>query len=124
MYKGILLLVGKLCMIKENSYKERRRLALGVKFNREYQEIIDDMIPAIASIPDCHSFFDMTLEEWTDMEAQDKGECLRTLADDLFYGLGVEHQIDVGAGTLEYDADKHLIKVKPDAAVVHVINLI
>lgn len=97
---------------------------MGVKFNREYQDIIDEMIPAIASIEDCHMFFDMTLEEWSALEDQEKVECMRTLADDLFYGLGSEGQLEVGSGVLEYDADKHLIKVKPDDAVVHVINLI
>lgn len=61
---------------------------MGVKFNREYQDIIDEMIPAIASIEDCHMFFDMTLEEWSALEDQEKVECMRTLADDLFYGLG------------------------------------
>jgi hypothetical protein len=96
---------------------------VGVKFTRAYREIIDDLVPAIASIRDCHLFLEMSPEDWSRMAEQERTECIRTLADDLFYGLGAERRIAVGSGLLEYDAEKHLIKVKPDSAVIHLINL-
>lgn len=97
---------------------------MGVKYKREYRDIINDLVPAIASIPDCHLFFGMTTDEWNSLAAREQMECLRTLADDLFYGLGSVPKIEVGAGMLEYDARNHLIKVKPDSSVVRLIHLI
>lgn len=97
---------------------------MGVKFNRMYSEIIENMVPAIASIENWHLFLGMSDEDWLGLKEQEKLDCIRTLADDLIYCLGSERQVDVGSGTVEYDAGKHLIKVKPDGAVVHVIRLI
>jgi hypothetical protein len=98
-------------------------IRMGVKFSRVYGEIIDDMVPAIASIENWHLFLGMSHEDWMRMEDREKLDCIRTLADDLLYCLGTERRVDVGSGTVEYDAGKHLIKVKPDGPVVHVIHL-
>jgi hypothetical protein len=99
-------------------------IGVGVKFHRAYRDIIEDMVPAIASIRDCHLCFEMSAEDWERLTEQERTACIRTLADDLFYGLGAERRIRVGSGVLEYDAEKHLIKVKPDNAVIHLISLV
>lgn len=97
---------------------------LGVKFNRDYNEIVEDLVPALASISDCYTFLDMDEAQWNALCEDEKNACIRTLADDLFYGLGTTRSIEVGSGVLEYDQTKHLIKIHANRSVVHVINLI
>ena len=38
------------------------------------------------------------------MEEDEQEECLRTLADDIFYGLGSAPVMHVGAGSVRHDA--------------------
>jgi hypothetical protein len=97
---------------------------MGVKFNREYQAIIHDLVQAIGLIQDCHDAFEMSAEEWIALEDAERIECVRTLADDMFYGLGQLPKLDIGSGRIEYDSVNHLIKVYPEPKVVHVVKLI
>ncbi len=60
-------------------------IVLGVKFNREYKEIVTDLANAIGHIEDCHSTFEMNREDWEALQMQDRQEYIRTLADDLFF---------------------------------------
>ena len=95
-----------------------------MKFNREYEDIVEELSQAIGSIQDCHDSFEMSQEEWNQLEEQERVECTRTLADDLFYGLGNITKITIGSGRIEYDPDHHLIKVFSVPQVVHMIHLI
>ena len=97
---------------------------MGVKFNREYQDIIVDFSNAISTIPDCHELFEMSNQEWSQLAAAEQHEIIRTLADDLFYGLGTDRQLAIGSGSVEYDPKSHLIKVTSGPQVLHLVRLI
>jgi hypothetical protein len=97
---------------------------MGVKFNREYQDIIADFSNAISTIPDCHELFEMSNQEWNQLSDDERHEIVRTLADDLFYGLGNDRQLSIGSGLAEYDPKSHVIKVTSSPQVVHLVRLI
>jgi predicted fused transcriptional regulator/phosphomethylpyrimidine kinase len=97
---------------------------MGVKFGREYADIIEDFYSAIRSIDRINEFFEMSEEDWQQLEAEDQNECVKTLADDIFYGLGTEPMIHVGGGVVVYDRDHHIIKVFNGEKIVHVVNLV
>lgn len=97
---------------------------MGVKFNREYKEIVQDLANAMRTIDNGYEAFEMTAEEWSVQDVQDQTEFMRTLADDVFYGLGSRPTLAVGSGTIEYDPSNHLIKVYSHGNVIHVIKLI
>jgi len=97
---------------------------MGVKFNREYSDIVTDLSKAISEIPDSYAFFEMTEEDWSGLDADERSEVFRTLSDDVFYGLGSSPSIKVGSGQIEYDPKSHVIKVTAGAQVVQVVRLI
>jgi len=97
---------------------------VGVKFNREYKEILTDLTHAVSTIPDCHDFFEMNGADWQKLREDEKVELVQTLADDIFYGLGLDPQMEVGSGQIEYDPKNHVIKVTTDPQVVHIVRLI
>lgn len=97
---------------------------MGVKFNRDYKDIVTDLAQAVSAIPDSYEFFEMSADDWNDLEQQERAEVIRTLADDVFYGLGERPKLSVGSGQIEYDPHNHVIKVTPGSRVVHVVRLI
>lgn len=97
---------------------------MGVKFNREYKDIVQDLAIAIRAIRDGYEAFEMTAEDWDAQDEAEQAECMRTLADDIFYGLGTTPAMAIGSGKIEYDAANHIIKVHSDDKVVHVVQLI
>lgn len=97
---------------------------MGVKFNREYRAIHAELTNAILSIDDAYEMLEMSPEDWAMQAEHDRVECIKTLADDVFYGLGGRHAFDVGSGKVEYDASNHLIKVQSDEKVIHMIKLV
>jgi len=97
---------------------------MGVRFNREYRDISEELTRAIETIEDCYEFLEMEREDWLDMDREERHECVRTLSDDIFYALGTEKIISVGSGTVEYDASRHRIKVTASPQITHIIMLI
>jgi hypothetical protein len=97
---------------------------MGVKFKREYEDIVDEMAQAIISIQDCYDLFEMNQEEWSQMDQDEQMACIRTLSDDIFYGLGNLPILTIGSGKIEYDASNHIIKVSSVPQVTHLIHLI
>jgi hypothetical protein len=97
---------------------------MGVKYNREYKQISEELAAAIATIDDCYEFFEMERSDWLHLAKNERMDCIRTLSDDLFYALGADPVVNVGSGVVEYDARQHLIKVTAAAKIVHVIKLI
>jgi hypothetical protein len=97
---------------------------MGVKYNREYSLIVQDLTDAILAIEDGYEAFEMTAEDWAESSESDRREYMRTLADDLFYGLGRFPSISVGSGKVEYDAPNHVIKVHDGLNLVYMIRLI
>jgi hypothetical protein len=97
---------------------------MGVKFGRQYKDIIDDFSAALGQIDDLYSCFEMSAEDWNGMEDAERSDCIRTLADDLFYGLGTEGMLQVGSGTVTHDAERHILKVNADPDLVTVVYLV
>lgn len=97
---------------------------MGVKFGREYEDIVVDLTAAIGKISDCYVFFEMTTEEWEGLDQDEQQECLTTLADDIFFGLGKSAKIAVGSGTLIYNPQRHVITVAHGDNQVTIVNLI
>jgi hypothetical protein len=97
---------------------------MGVKFNREYEHIVEEMAQAIISIQDCYDLFEMSQEEWNEMDQDEQVACITTLADDIFYGLGNLPVVQIGSGKIEYDAVNHILKVSSVPQVTHLIHLI
>lgn len=96
---------------------------MGVKFGREYNDIVNDLTTAIGQIRDCYDFFEMSEEDWTDMSSDEQAECLKTLADDVFFALGSDSTIQVGQGLLVYEKSKHIIKVDQGENIISLIQL-
>ncbi|TDF92139.1 hypothetical protein [Paenibacillus piri] len=97
---------------------------MGVKFGREYPDIINDFTDALHSIDECYSFLEMTPEEWNGLGREEQQECIKTLADDLFYGLGSDPKMLVGTCTISHDKDKHVIVIYHKEKLISVIYLV
>lgn len=97
---------------------------MGVKFNREYSDIINDIVMAMSTMEDCHEVLEMESSEWNLLPQEERSEYLKTLADDIFYGLGTEPILEFGNGTFKYEPNIHAIKISSGNQVVHVIHLI
>lgn len=97
---------------------------MGVKYNRRYQDIVADLAGAIGTIEDSYELIEMEADDWTALDADERREYLRTLADDLFYGLGSSPRLSVGSGKIEYDPGNHVLKVYTSDNLIHLIQLI
>ncbi|WP_166244515.1 hypothetical protein [Paenibacillus turpanensis] len=97
---------------------------MGVRFGREYADIIVDFTAALQEIGDSYTFFEMEAEDWAELGQEEKQEMLRTLADDLFFGLGSEPSIPVGSGEVKHDASRHVLQVITEHKIVHVVRLV
>lgn len=97
---------------------------MGVKFGREYNDIVDDLTTAIGQIKNCYDFFEMTEDDWNQLDREQQTECLKTLADDVFFALGTNPKIEVGQGLLMYEKRKHIITVNQGENLVTIVNLV
>jgi hypothetical protein len=98
---------------------------VGVKFAREYEDIIAELVQTIGELDGCADLLEIDAEQWIELEEADRAECIRTLADDIFFGLGTEPVLPFGDGVITYDHGKHTIHIKyADDKVIRVIHLI
>ncbi|MGG2197377.1 hypothetical protein [Paenibacillus validus] len=97
---------------------------MGVKFGREYKDIITDFADALQSASGCHDFLEMSAEDWGELEAEEREACMKTLADDLFYGLGTEGSMHVGNCVVTHDAKRHIIRVATGDSFTRIIHLV
>lgn len=98
---------------------------MGVKHGREYREIHAEFAEAIMRIHDFYTFIEMESEDWEQLTEEDKKEIADTVADDLFYALGMDKEILVGGGKVIYDPRKHLLKIQyPSPDLIHIVKLI
>ncbi|HZK35029.1 MAG TPA: hypothetical protein VFD33_06955 [Bacillota bacterium] len=93
---------------------------MGVKFAREYSEIIDELAKTLVQISGANDLFDMDEDTWFGMDGDGKHELTKTMADDIFFALGEERSasISVGNGLVEYDKNRHIIKVTEGVKIV------
>ncbi|WP_438444730.1 hypothetical protein [Gorillibacterium sp. sgz5001074] len=97
---------------------------MGVKFNRQYEEIIEELTDALLDIEGCHEFFEMEEDQWIALKPRERRELLRTLSDDLFYGLGTESFIELGDSMITWHRQSHAITVSYPAKPLRTVPLI
>ncbi|MBB6675003.1 hypothetical protein [Cohnella nanjingensis] len=96
---------------------------MAIRYTRPYDEILDELSGALATIPDCYETFEMSAQEWDELKPAERDVCIRTLADDLFYVLGSSSAAEAGSGKVEYDKAHHVIKVISTPQLVHLVGL-
>ena len=95
---------------------------MGVRYGREYSDIIQEVAVALENVDGLNDFLNMHEEQWHSLDAKDRWECVRTISDDVFYALGQETTMAIGSGYVEYDAKRHVLKVY-DGATVTIVSL-
>lgn len=85
---------------------------MGVKYSGEYAVIISDFARALGRIEEIGEFLEMDAGTWGRLSAEERIDCIRTAADDLFYALGIEKEFDVGAARVFLDEIHHRICVR------------
>jgi len=100
------------------------RNAMGIKFGREYTDIVEDLTDAVAQIDGSYELLEMESDDWRELTDEEQRDCLKTLADDIFYSLGADPELTVGAGVVRYDKEHHVLKVHHGEKLVSVIYLV
>ena len=96
---------------------------MGVRFGREYPDIVQEVAVALENVDGLNDFLNMDAEQWHSLDAKDRWECVRTISDDVFYALGQEPTLTIGSGYSEFDAKRHVLKVY-DGSKVTIVSLI
>lgn len=97
---------------------------MGVKYARDFKDIINDLSIAIADLQGFYQFFGMEDNEWNELDKEEQDACVRTLCDDIFYVLGENSEINVGNGTVKYDEKHHNIAIFNGKQMIQLISLI
>ncbi|WP_040952155.1 hypothetical protein [Gorillibacterium massiliense] len=97
---------------------------MGVKFAKEYALIMDDLTRALQDVEDVQEALGMEPEDWGGLNDDEKAECLRTLADDVFYALGADPVMEIGLATVTYDKGNHVIRLAHPDKVVRIVHLL
>jgi hypothetical protein len=97
---------------------------VGVRFNRDYPDILADLSGVLAQLPASAEFVEMNQADWLKLSPKTRREMAETIADDIFYALGDEAKIEIGDLTIEYDASLHRIFVHTLDGKAHIIKLI
>ena len=84
---------------------------MGVKFGREYAAIISEFAQALDPVGEICTFLEMDAGEWEALGPEGRFDCIRTIADDLFYALGTEKEVSVGPARIVYDELHHRIRI-------------
>jgi hypothetical protein len=97
---------------------------MGVKHGREYSDILNDLVRALGQLTRIHEFFDMEASDWLALEPSEQEDCLKTLADDIFYGLDSDPVMEVGDGVIRHDPENHVIRVHNGENVISLVYLV
>jgi hypothetical protein len=97
---------------------------MGVRFNREYPDILADLTSVLAQLPAIAEFVEMEQSDWLKLSPKTRKEMAETIADDLFFALGEEPTIALGDLTIQYDSSLHRIFIQKQNSEVHIIKLI
>lgn len=96
---------------------------MGIKYTVEYKTIIEDLAEGIYQIENFYDFFEMNIEDWQEYSEKEKKNYASTLADDLFYALATENNINVGKGLVKYNSRKSIIEVFNNDDCIKTIKL-
>jgi hypothetical protein len=83
---------------------------MGIKYTRVYSVLNDEFAEYLLEVEDLYDFFEMSKEEWNYHNDEDKRSLAKTVADDLFYGLSSENEINVGSAVVSLDNSNEIIK--------------
>lgn len=96
---------------------------VGIKFTRDYNDIVNDMSHAIPNIDQFYRFLDMEKEQWEALSMREQHECTKTMCDDLFFALGSISTIEIEGGWVSYERTKNVITVNSGETVIAIIHL-
>ncbi len=96
---------------------------MGIKFSRNYVDINKELATAISNLDSIYSFIAMEEEEWNCLNERLRKKYLYTLADDLFYALGVENKINIGCGFIKYIPTENVVIIETGKALIKIINM-
>jgi hypothetical protein len=97
---------------------------MGVRFNREYEDILADLSGVLAQLPASAEFVEMEQADWLNLSPKTRKEMALTIADDLFFALGEEPTISFGDLKIQHDANSHRIFVQTQNGDTHIIKLV
>ena len=95
----------------------------GIVFRRPYDLIIIDLMEAVQKIENFYEFIEMAREDWNALGGDEQKDCIRAISNDVFYGLGGQPVLRMGAGTVSYDREKGYIKIFDGEKCTQIISL-
>ncbi|WP_163192978.1 hypothetical protein [Clostridium thermarum] len=96
---------------------------MSLKFSREFKRIIDELTEGILKIESFYELFEMSEEQWAGLNDSEQKECARTLADDIFFALGMNPIVEVAQGSVQYVKEENVIKVSSNNNILEIIQL-
>jgi|BioPla2DNA2_1021312.scaffolds.fasta_scaffold00588_4 hypothetical protein len=96
---------------------------MSLKFSREYKRIIDELASALLVIEDIYSFLNMEKNIWEKFQDEERKELIKTLADDIFYGLGQEPLMEIGEDKVQYSKEKSEIYIISKDNIIKTVKL-
>ena len=84
---------------------------MGIKYGRKYAAIIAEFSQALGPVEGICSFLEMDAGEWEAIGPEGRIDCIRTIADDLFYALGTEKEVSIGPARIVYDELHRRIRI-------------
>ena len=96
---------------------------MGLRFTREFKRIIEELTDSILKIDCFYQFFEMSKQEWLALTEEEQKECAKTLADDVFYALGMDPKVEISSGMVEFFKESNSIHVTSKGTVVGIVKL-
>ena len=84
---------------------------MALTYTREFKRIIEELAEGIMKINSFYEIFDMSKNDWDALSIEEKFECARTLADDVFYALGKEPVMPMCDAIIQYDKSEGIIRI-------------
>lgn len=97
---------------------------MGVKFARDYDDIVHDLFHVFVQVNQHYEFMGMDEQDWLELSDDQKQSCLKTMADDVVFALGERANIEIGASMVHYDRQHHAITINDQDNVTHIIPLV
>lgn len=97
---------------------------MGVKFFRQYNDIIYDLVNLLIDIPNIYTFFDMPQNDWDCLSKSNKKKYTETLADDLFFALGTAKEFEMGSSKIVYNSEQQVLEIFNINNKIGTVNLI
>jgi carbamate kinase len=96
---------------------------MGLRFTREFKRIIEELTEAILKIDNFYQFFEMSKQEWLALTEEEQKEVAKTLADDVFYALGMDPKVEICGGIIEFLKENNIIQVSSKECILGIIEL-